>query len=232
MVPGRFSLRVRTLQKSKWIGRTSTIIGREAGLSSAERESIMASIIVLGFLVQGFGWALVAVLAAGMAALYMEGKIGFCISECETIEEMAAIEGARAELAERLRRRSIEAQKKARESQAQYIELDIALDEVNEVIREAMLKSISERIYAEAEAARFELAAQSPQYWSVWETTEMLTVRLNNLRNASIEKLQSIHGIGKKRALRIYLAGETLTLEKLKEICRSPNVLNNTLTFA
>lgn len=192
----------------------------------------MASIIALGFLVQGFGWALVAILAASMAALYMEGKIGFSIAECETIEEMAAIEGARAELAERLRRRSIEAATKAKESQAQFVEIDIALNEVNDEIREATLANISARIYAEAEAARFELAAQSPKYWSVWETTEMLKVRLNNLRNASIEKLQSIHGIGKKRALRIYLAGETLTFEKLKEICQSPNVLNNTLTFA
>lgn len=194
----------------------------------------MASIIALGFIVQGFGWALVAVVGAILLAAHLEPsmKIGFSISECETIEEMAAIEEARAELASRLRQRSIDAANKAKESQQQFAEIDIALNEVNDEIREATFASISARIYAEAEAARFELAAQSPQYWSVWETTEMLMVRLNNLRNASIEKLQSIRGIGNKRALRIYLAGETLTFEKLKEICQSSRVLDNTLTFA
>ena len=194
----------------------------------------MASIIALGFIVQGFGWALVAVLGAILFAVHLEPsmKIGFSISECETLEEMAAIEEARAELATRLRQRSIDAANKAKEAQQQFAEIDIALNEVNDEIREATLASISARIYAEAEVTRFELAAQSPQYWSVWETTEMFTVRLNNLRNASIEKLQSIHGIGKKRALRIYLAGETLTFEKLKEICQSSRVLDNTLTFA
>lgn len=108
----------------------------------------MASIIVLGFLVQGFGWALVALLAAAFMALYMEGKIGFSITECETIEEMAAVESARAEFAERLRRRALEEQKKAQAEQARFVEVDIALNEVNDVIREATLARIKTRIYA------------------------------------------------------------------------------------
>jgi len=195
---------------------------------------MFTSMIILHTLVNGFGWAMLAVLCGAAVAYLFNAEITamfsrrFSLEECETVEEIAVIEGARAELADRLRSKASEAAKKAQEARFTHLEVEIALTEIDAVIREATLKEISRRIFEQAECERLEAASRHPQYWAVYESTQLLAERLDSLRSASVERLRSLAGIGKVRARRIYMLGESLSLSKLREIC-GPTVAFNTL---
>lgn len=174
------------------------------------------SILFLGNIVNGFGWAFLAFAIGTLVAYLLSDQITemlsttFSLEECETVEEMMEIEDARAELAENLRRRAQKAREEAKEAEARFVEIDLSdLD----LLQVDFFDSLAER----------------PEYWAEWERTEKLTQRLNTLRTASLKKLREIEGIGVKRAARIKEAGE-ITLEMLREIC-GPKVTSNALAW-
>lgn len=184
----------------------------------------METIDTLAILLDGFGWAMMAVVCAvGIACLYSAEISAFLFPVFRAVdydglevEEIVAIEEARSELAERARQRA----EKARQA---------------------------------ATVARFEAFSALPFYRPAWEVSPLLVVArsapskaravwdryaekresmaLENLASASIGQLQKLPGVGPVRARKIVEAGDVLTRDILARILPGP-VVNQVLATA
>jgi len=195
-----------------------------AGVTGQKEVGAMETIDTLAILLDGFGWAMMAVVCAvGIACLYSAELSRFLFPVFRSVdydgldvEEIVAIEDARAELQERARQRA----EKARQA---------------------------------ATVARFEAFASLPFYRPTWEVSPLLVaarsassksravwdryaekregMALENLASASIGQLQRLPGVGPVRARKIVEAGDILTRDILARILPGP-VLNQVLAKA
>lgn len=206
------------------------------------------SIILLGTLLSGFGWALTALFfGAIFAVLFQDRFMGyfakhFSVSECEDIEEIRIIEEVRAELATRLKARAQKAREGVQRAEDRLTEVEICIDEINRdislataeermntLIRE--MDEIAQNLLNDEENDMYETLAKRPEYWASWESMQRIQDRLDYLRSVSVDRLQKIRGVGPKRAKRIVEAGPDLTLNLLRKIC-GPLVTNDVLAWA
>lgn len=184
----------------------------------------METIDTLAILLDGFGWAMVVVCCVvGIACLYSAELSSFLFPVFRAVdydgldvEEIVAIEEARAELQERARQR---AEKARQAAQVARFEAFASLPFYRPSWEVSPLLVVARSAPSKSRAV-----------WGRYaEKREAMA--LENLASASIGQLQKLPGVGPVRARKIVEAGDNLTRDVLARIL-PPSTLSRVLATA